>query len=114
MSLTEQQQTFIQRRRKSLVVCRILVLPVLVTLLALIAVMWLQVPQFINPFVVFRMIEANTLDATSAMTMAAVLPVVVLLLMFVLVFCLTLAYELCRHERKYLDIVAALQSQART
>ena len=74
--------------------------------------LWFDVPQLVNPWHVVALIEAEELDAATALLMAAMLPVMSLALLTLLLVGLVLAFVAFSNERRLLRIVREAQRNA--
>ena len=86
---------------------------VLLALLGLLAWLWFEAPYLVNPVAVSGSIQADTLPASTAVLMAAMLPVVMLAFLIFALIVVVLAFAAFGNERRLLRILRRLESAER-
>ena len=70
--------------------------------------LFVRVPNFINPFHVIEQLKADTLQESTLVVMAAMLPIMVLGLFLVMCTVIALVFVAFANERRYLRIIKEL------
>jgi len=111
MKLIKSELSFVEERGK-LVRYWKTVGPLMCTVfLALVVWLYFRAPLFINPFRVFSRLEEGTLEPSTLILMAGLLPVVVITTLLILAALIFFAFCVIRREKRYLKIIENLQKQ---
>ena len=70
---------------------------------------FIRVPNFINPLHVIEQLQSGTLQQSTLVVMAAMLPIVVLGLLLVCCTVIGFGFAVFANERRYLRIIAKIQ-----
>lgn len=104
-------QAMLARRRRLLRWWPAAGLFALLMLAAVFAWLALNAPELVNPFMVARQLQEGTLDVSSMQLMAAMLPVVMLVLLSVVAALLVFVHVTLSREKRYQQIIERLRAQ---
>ena len=109
MNLTPKEQAFIDRRRKLLKAWPWAGGGALALLAALVTWLWIEVPMMINPWAAMEAVRGGTLEESTLVVMALMLPILVLAVMGVLGVMVALLFVALSHERRLIGMLDRLQ-----
>ncbi|HXK55181.1 MAG: hypothetical protein KDI74_15215 [Gammaproteobacteria bacterium] len=108
MELTEKERVFLDRRRRLLQLWP----PVGYLLLSALSIFtaWLfwKNPLLVNPYLVWKALQSETLEDSSLILMAGMLPVVMLLTLLVCLFVVLFVFTALHNEKRELELIARL------
>jgi hypothetical protein len=108
MSLTPDEEAFVEKRRK-LARSWPLAGSVMLAALGILTVwLWISTPLLINPWAVFAGLSSKSIPGATLMLMASFLPVVVLACLLILASAVLLAFVAFSNERKHIAIIRRL------
>ena len=110
MNLTSRHEKFVRGRRRSVRSGWLLAVLASLGYIVLLAWLALRAPMFTNPVAVLERLEAGSLESSTQILMAGLLPVVVLLLPIVVAALLLAMFAAFGLERKYHAITDTLTS----
>jgi uncharacterized BrkB/YihY/UPF0761 family membrane protein len=105
MKLNQQQNSFLEKRRK-LVKSWSYVGPLMMLLvLGLAAYVYVKSPLLINPYEVLARLQSGSIEQSTLMTMAVILPIVFITVCFLLIVLIVMLYAAIANEKKYIEIL---------
>jgi hypothetical protein len=105
MRLTAEEQRFLTKRARLVRTWPVVGAVLLTLLIALGLWLFLSRPMLANPFVVFARLESGSVPESQLVLMAAMLPVVVLLCIFVAITVVLFAFAVFSTEKRYLKLI---------
>lgn len=110
--LTTADAAFVQRRQRLAGLWPVAGAAILLSMTGLVGYLWLEVPYLIDPWFVADRLATDTLKLSTLHLMAAMLPVVMLMLcLFVFVITLLL-FAAFRNERRLVRLIRQLDRQS--
>ena len=107
--LTRNQQRFIMRRRKLGRAWRVTGPLVLLLLIVAGVLLFFNYPLMFNPYESMARLEAGTLEDTTVLLMALLLPAAMVMVFVMLVVVVLMVFAVIANDRKYLTIIQDLQ-----
>ncbi len=111
IQLEQKQQEFLEKRRKLVRTWPTIGFLLLMGILATLVWLWFQQPLLINPLEVVNRLEAGSMQNSTLVMMAVMLPLVFLICFVLLVIVVLFAYVTFANEKKHLTIIAVLRSR---
>lgn len=108
MSISSSQKLFVEKRERLAKSWPVVGIVLLAMLTAFVVWAWLKTPYLINPWVVFESLRAGTLPESTANLMVAMLPIVVLSLLFFAFVVVLLFFVAFSNERRLIRLVRKL------
>lgn len=105
MQLNEKEQRFITRRARLIRSWRYVGTLLLVMLIGLGAWLFFSRPLLANPFETMTLLKSHSIPASTLTVMAAILPVVVLMCIFLAVINVLYVFAAFSSEKQYLAII---------
>ncbi len=112
MSLSEKDQTFIDKRKKLTKYFPICGWGCLAILAGYITWAYLKTPMLLNPFIVQERILNKQIEQSSLVLMSVMLPVAFSTVFFILIVLVVFMFIWNSHEKKYLKIIEQMDDQA--
>jgi len=109
MNLSNEQLVYLESRRKKIRYWPIAGLCISLGLTGLAVWLFVFHPLLINPFLVFRELEAKSIPDSTVALLAAIAPVMTLFSLFLVGIMLVFSYSWMRNERRYQEIIVALE-----
>jgi len=104
----DRERSFLEERQRLVGYWRIAGPLMIAVFLGLVCWLYLQAPLFIDPFRVLSRLEEGTLEPSTLILMAGLLPVVVITTLVVLAALIIFSFCAVRREKKYLQIIREL------
>jgi len=107
--LEEKIEGFLNRRKKMLKWWDYLGPVLFLIVIGYVVFVYFKAPLLINPFEVLSRIQAGTIKGSTLEFMAAILPVVIIAICFVMIALVAIMYAASINEKKYLKIINDLR-----
>lgn len=104
----DKERSFLEERQRLVRYWKIAGPLMIGVFLGLVGWLYLKAPLFIDPFRVLSRLEEETLEPSTLILMAGLLPVVVITTLVVLAALIIFSYCAIRREKKYLQIIRGL------
>jgi hypothetical protein len=111
MTLTDNERAFIDKRRRLIAIWPWAGGGIIAGMLGFASWLWLAVPMMINPWATMRSIEAGSVEETTLIMMAVMLPILMLACLGALVVMIALFFAAFSNERRLIKIVDRLDSR---
>ena len=105
-----EQQAFLDKRRGLIRAWRYVGPVLLLAILGFSAYLFIRTPLLINPFEVISRLEAGTLEESTTVILAAMLPVMFGGMLVLLIAIVLVMYAAIANEKKYVAIIEKLRS----
>jgi len=109
--ITEKDVQFIEKRRRLIRWWNLVGTMTFAGLVAFVAWMFWSLPRLINPLHVVGELQAGAIPGSTLEIMAALLPMVVLAIFFVLAVMIGFAFAAIGNERRYLKMIDQLRAE---
>lgn len=109
MSLSQSDADFLLKRRQLSENWKYVGVPLLVACIGLTVYLWIKSPLLSNPFVVAERLQNHTIDPSTAMLAAVMLPIVTSALLGLAVTMVLLMFRAFAHERRLIAIVDGIR-----
>lgn len=108
MPLSDKECAFIEKRRAYIRVWPVVAWSLLLGLVAVAAYLYLKTPLLVNPAAVMDQLGAGTLENSTLIAMAAILPIAMLMSIGTVTFMLLYCCVAMRNERRLIEAIDAL------
>ncbi len=105
MSLPEKQQQFLAQRRRLVRLWPRVGIPAAILFVGLVGWLFYRSPLLVNPYAVLDRLRDSTLERSTVLLMAGMLPIISLCCLSVVAFLLVLTFTFIARERQYLAII---------
>ncbi|MBN1223193.1 MAG: hypothetical protein JXB23_08075 [Candidatus Aminicenantes bacterium] len=106
--MDEQYLSFLKKRRRLAIFWPVVATLLLMGILAFLVWMFVKNPLLVNPFEVASRIDAGTIENSTLILMAGMLPIMFLACILILVVVVLFGFSMFSKEKKYLDIIDRL------
>jgi len=103
--LKPKQKSYLEKRRKLLKLWSYVGPFILLAIIGFAGYLYLNTPWLINSYEVLSRLKAGSMPQSTIETMAILLPVMILVVLFLLIVIVALMYAAFSNEKKYLDVV---------
>jgi len=108
MNLNEQYKNFLVKRRRFAKSWPLVGILLLLGIFAFLIWLFLRNPLLVNPFEVASRLEAGTIEKSTLVLMAGMLPIMFLACFFILLVMVLFAFAVFSNEKKYIKIIDLL------
>jgi hypothetical protein len=109
MHLSEQQNDYLDKRRKFLQSWRYVGPLLLLGIVGLATYLYVRSPLLINPHEVISRLQSGSIKQPSLEMMAVLLPIMFILVCFLLIALVAMMYVAFSNEKKYMEIVSEIK-----
>ena len=111
MNLTEKEQLFLEKRTRMTKLWLIIGTVLMLLIIAVMVHLFMSSPFLINPFYVFRGITSESIPASTLTLMAAILPIVTVILFVSVIIMIALGFVIFSNEKQYQNIIKRLLTE---
>jgi len=111
VNLDEQLVKFLKKRRRLARFWPVIATLLLMGILAFVVWLFLKNPLLVNPFEVASRLDAGTVESSTLILMAGMLPIMFLACLLILIVVILFGFTVFSNEKKYLEIIDRLLNE---